>query len=80
MRPKTLQAAGYKVQTRPDNSSPASLAGKVTGQDPQPGERRSTGATVIIEVGARGPHPDADAHERPRRTRPPLPPTPTPTP
>jgi serine/threonine-protein kinase len=49
---KQLEDAGYKVQTRPDNNAPANLVGKVTGQDPQPGERRSTGATVIIKIGA----------------------------
>jgi eukaryotic-like serine/threonine-protein kinase len=49
---KKLQAAGYKVQTREDPTAPPQLAGRVTRQDPAAGERRSTGATVTIFVGA----------------------------
>jgi serine/threonine-protein kinase len=49
---KKLEAAGYKVKTRPDPAAPPDLAGKVTGQDPAPGERRSSGATVTLKVGA----------------------------
>jgi serine/threonine protein kinase len=48
---KKLEAAGYKVDVRDDPNAPPELAGKVTGQDPAPGERRSTGATVVLRVG-----------------------------
>ena len=52
---KKLEDAGYKVQVRDDPSAPPELAGKVTGQDPAPGEHRSTGATVTLRVGPAGP-------------------------
>ncbi|WP_156027590.1 Stk1 family PASTA domain-containing Ser/Thr kinase [Candidatus Solirubrobacter pratensis] len=56
-----LKDAGYKVQVREDPNAPPELAGRVTGQDPAAGERRSTGATVTITVGgapaAAGPTP-----------------------
>jgi beta-lactam-binding protein with PASTA domain len=64
---KQLEDLGYKVQVREDpNASPA-LAGLVIRQDPAPGERRSSGATVILTVGAQG------------ATTPTPTPTPTPT-
>jgi beta-lactam-binding protein with PASTA domain len=49
---KRLKAAGYTVQAREDPNAPPELAGRVTGQDPAAGERRSSGATVTITVGA----------------------------
>jgi eukaryotic-like serine/threonine-protein kinase len=48
---KKLEDAGYKVQTREDPNAPPDLAGRVISQDPASGERRSTGATVILTVG-----------------------------
>jgi beta-lactam-binding protein with PASTA domain len=46
---KTLEDAGFKVQTRDRAGDPA-LAGKVVGQSPPAGTRRSTGATVVLFV------------------------------
>ncbi|MDX6728593.1 MAG: eukaryotic-like serine/threonine-protein kinase [Baekduia sp.] len=65
---KKLVDAGYKVQVREDPTAPPDKAGLVVGQDPAPGERRSTGATVILKVG-----PQAAGAPTPT-------PTPTPTP
>jgi eukaryotic-like serine/threonine-protein kinase len=58
-----LEQAGFKVQTR-DRPGDPTLVGKVVGQSPQAGTRRSSGATVTLFVGT-----DANAA-----------PTPTPTP
>jgi beta-lactam-binding protein with PASTA domain len=49
---KELTDAGFKVKVKPNPTAPPEFAGLVVGQDPAPGERRSTGATVTITVGA----------------------------
>jgi serine/threonine-protein kinase len=49
---KELEQAGFKVKVKQDPTAPPEFAGLVVGQDPAPGERRSTGATVTITVGA----------------------------
>ena len=49
---KELEAAGFKVKVKQDATAPPEFAGLVVGQDPAPGEQRSTGATVTITVGA----------------------------
>jgi serine/threonine-protein kinase len=51
---KKLEAAGYKVDVRDDPSAPPNLAGRVTRQSPAAGQRRSSGATVVIHVGTGG--------------------------
>jgi len=65
---KTLQDAGYKVKTVERQGDP-SLQGRVIGQSPEAGTKRSSGGTVTIAVvpagGATAPTPT---------------PTPTPTP
>jgi len=49
---KELEQAGFKVKVKPNPTAPPEFAGLVVGQDPAPGERRSSGATVTITVGA----------------------------
>jgi serine/threonine-protein kinase len=49
---KELEQAGFKVKVKQDPTAPPEFSGLVVGQDPAPGERRSTGATVTITVGA----------------------------
>jgi eukaryotic-like serine/threonine-protein kinase len=49
---KELEQAGFKVKVKQDATAPPEFAGLVVNQDPAPGERRSTGATVTISVGA----------------------------
>jgi beta-lactam-binding protein with PASTA domain len=49
---KELEQAGFKVRVKRDATAPPEFAGLVVKQDPAPGERRSTGATVTITVGA----------------------------
>jgi beta-lactam-binding protein with PASTA domain len=51
---KQLEDAGYKVQLREQPPPSPDLAGRVLSQDPAAGERRSSGATVILNVGAAG--------------------------
>lgn len=46
---ETLEAAGYKVKTTERQGDP-SLVGRVIGQSPAAGTRRSTGGTVTIAV------------------------------
>jgi serine/threonine-protein kinase len=47
---KTLEDAGYKVNTDERPSDDPALAGRVVGQRPDAGTRRSTGGTVTIVV------------------------------
>jgi eukaryotic-like serine/threonine-protein kinase len=47
-----LEQAGFKVKVKQDPAAPPVFAGLVVKQDPAPGERRTTGATVTITVGA----------------------------
>jgi serine/threonine-protein kinase len=49
---KELEQAGFKVKVKQDPTAPPEFSGLVVGQDPAPGERRSSGATVTITVGA----------------------------
>ena len=48
---RTLEQAGYKVKTTERQGDPT-LAGRVIGQSPEPGTKRSSGGTVTIAVGA----------------------------
>jgi serine/threonine-protein kinase len=53
---RTLEDAGYKVKTTDRPSADPNLVGRVIGQSPAAGTRRSTGGTVTIAV-----VPDANA-------------------
>ncbi len=46
---QTLEEAGYKVKTTERPGDPT-LVGRVIGQSPEAGTRRSTGGTVTIAV------------------------------
>ncbi|MFJ6196841.1 Stk1 family PASTA domain-containing Ser/Thr kinase [Micromonospora sp. NPDC092111] len=67
---KELEKRGYVVKVRDGDEVPADQAGKVTGQNPEPGKPLAEGKTVTIEVSI--PEPTQEP-------TPPTPTTPTPT-
>ena len=56
---KTLEDAGYKVETTERQNPDPALAGRVIGQSPPAGTARSTGGTVTIAIVPEAADPNA---------------------